>query len=70
MANDLVSAMADLKEKEALEIVQDRLNAGDDPLSILDDARRAMEIVGERFGLAISAATFLAFSRSMSAIIR
>ena len=49
MANDLVSAMADLKEKEALEIAHDRLNAGDDPHSILDDARRAMEIVGERF---------------------
>jgi 5-methyltetrahydrofolate--homocysteine methyltransferase len=41
--------MADLKEKEALEIAHDRLNAGDDPHSILDDARRAMEIVGERF---------------------
>jgi len=49
MANDLVSTLADLKEKEALEIVQDRLNAGDDPLGILDDARHAMEIVGERF---------------------
>ena len=49
MAGDLVSAMADLKEKEALEIVQDRLSAGDDPVSILDDARHAMEIVGERF---------------------
>jgi methanogenic corrinoid protein MtbC1 len=49
MANDLVSAIADLKEKEALEIAQDRLNAGDDPLGILDDARRAMEIVGKRF---------------------
>jgi 5-methyltetrahydrofolate--homocysteine methyltransferase len=38
-----------LKEKEALRIVQDRLSAGDDPLSILDDARRALEIVGKRF---------------------
>jgi len=38
-----------LKEKEALAIVQDRLNAGDDPLGILDDAGRAMEIVGKRF---------------------
>ena len=49
MAEDLVRALADLKEKEALEIVQSRLNAGDDPLTILDDARRAMETVGERF---------------------
>jgi len=49
MAENLVSTLADLKEKEALRIVQDRLNAGDDPLSILNDARRALEIVGKRF---------------------
>jgi 5-methyltetrahydrofolate--homocysteine methyltransferase len=49
MAKDLISTLADLKEKEALGIVQDRLGAGDDPLRILDDARRALEIVGKRF---------------------
>ncbi len=49
MSGDLVSALSDLKEEEALEITQDRLAAGDDALSILADARRAMEIVGERF---------------------
>jgi 5-methyltetrahydrofolate--homocysteine methyltransferase len=49
MAKDLVSTLADLKEKEALQIVQERLNAGDDPLGILNDARRAVEIVGKRF---------------------
>ena len=49
MPGDLVSALADLKEKQALEIAQNRLGAGDDPLSILDDARRAMGIVGKRF---------------------
>src|SRR4030042_3687466 len=49
MAKDLVSALADLKEKEALEIVQERLSAGEDPLRILDDARKGVEIVGKRF---------------------
>jgi methanogenic corrinoid protein MtbC1 len=49
MAKDLVSTLADLKEKEALKIVEDRLNAKEDPIKILDDARRAMEIVGKRF---------------------
>ena len=49
MAGNLSNALADLKEQEAMAIVQDRLNAGDDPMSILDDARRGMEIVGERF---------------------
>jgi methanogenic corrinoid protein MtbC1 len=49
MAKDLVKTLADLKEKEALKIVEDRLSAGEDPLKILDDARRALEIVGKRF---------------------
>jgi 5-methyltetrahydrofolate--homocysteine methyltransferase len=49
MAKDLVKTLADLKEKEALKIVEDRLKAGEDPVKILDDARRALEIVGKRF---------------------
>ena len=49
MAKDLVKTLADLKEKEALKIVEDRLSVGEDPLKILDDARRAVEIVGKRF---------------------
>jgi 5-methyltetrahydrofolate--homocysteine methyltransferase len=49
MAKDLVKTLADLKEKEALKIVEDRLKAGEDPLKILDDARKAVEIVGKRF---------------------
>lgn len=49
MAKDLVNTLADLKEKEALGMVQDRLSAGEDPLRILDDARRGVEIVGKRF---------------------
>jgi methanogenic corrinoid protein MtbC1 len=49
MAKDLVKALADLKEKEALEIVKGKLSAGEEPLEILADARRAVEIVGERF---------------------
>lgn len=49
MSGDLVSALADLKETEALEIAKNRLGAGDDPLNILKDARRALETVGKRF---------------------
>lgn len=49
MAKDLVGTLADLKEKEALKIVEDRLSAKEDPLKILDDARHGMEIVGKRF---------------------
>jgi len=49
MAKDLVKTLADLEEKEALKIVEDRLSTGEDPLKILDDARRAVELVGKRF---------------------
>jgi len=49
MQKDLVYSLSELKEKEALEIVKSRLEAGEDPLQILDDAKQAMEIVGKRF---------------------
>jgi len=49
MAKSLVNALADLKEQEALSIVQDKLKAEEDPLKILDEARKGMEIVGQRF---------------------
>jgi methanogenic corrinoid protein MtbC1 len=49
MAQDLVNTLADLKEQEAIKIVKDRLSAGEDPLKILGDARKGMEIVGNRF---------------------
>jgi len=49
MAKDLVKALSDLQEKESLAIVEERLNKGEDPLKILEDARKGMEIVGKRF---------------------
>ncbi|MDY0027836.1 MAG: B12-binding domain-containing protein [Candidatus Humimicrobiaceae bacterium] len=49
MNKDLVSTIADLNEQEALKIVKDRLSAGEDPLKIMEDARKGLEIVGERF---------------------
>ena len=49
MAENLVNLMADLKEQEALKTVADRLKAGEEPLKILEDARKGMEIVGKRF---------------------
>jgi 5-methyltetrahydrofolate--homocysteine methyltransferase len=49
MTQNLANTLADLKEKEAMEMVKQRLGAGEDPLKILDDARRGMEIVGKRF---------------------
>ncbi len=49
MTNDLVNAIADLKEEEALKITKQRLEKGDDPSKILEDARSALEVVGKRF---------------------
>lgn len=49
MVQNLINAIADLQEKEALDIVQRRLGAGDDPLLILDDIRYATETIGKRF---------------------
>jgi 5-methyltetrahydrofolate--homocysteine methyltransferase len=49
MDDDLVALIAELKKKEALEVTQQRLSAGENSLQILDDARKAMQIVGGRF---------------------
>jgi len=49
MSKDLVAALSDLQEEEALIITRDRLDAGEAPLGVLADATRAMEIVGRRF---------------------
>jgi len=49
MPEDLISALASLKEQEAIEITKKRLERNEDPLAVLNDARRGMEIVGDRF---------------------
>jgi methanogenic corrinoid protein MtbC1 len=49
MAKDLSKALADLKEDEAVAIAREKLNAGTDPMAILEEARRGMETVGKRF---------------------
>jgi methanogenic corrinoid protein MtbC1 len=45
----LATALADLKEEDALKIVEEKLNAGENPFKILEDVRLGMEIVGNRF---------------------
>jgi methanogenic corrinoid protein MtbC1 len=50
MASELAILLADLKEKEATDLVNKKLEQGVDPLEILADAREGMKIVGERFG--------------------
>lgn len=49
MENQLIKLMADLEEDGLLKLVQELLNKGLDPNSILEDCRKGMSMVGQRF---------------------
>jgi 5-methyltetrahydrofolate--homocysteine methyltransferase len=49
MSKKLVSAIADMREEEALKLVRKMVAEGTAPMQILDSAREAMGIVGERY---------------------
>jgi 5-methyltetrahydrofolate--homocysteine methyltransferase len=49
MAEDLVTAIVNFKKDLALATAQSRLGAGDNPLDIIKDCQKGMEIVGERY---------------------
>jgi len=47
--SELAKAIADLKEDEVKKIVQAKINSGADPMSIVEECRQGMDIVGERY---------------------
>jgi trimethylamine corrinoid protein len=49
MKGKLITAMADMNEEEAMQLVRAMLDEGEDPQVILDAASQAMAIVGKRF---------------------
>jgi methanogenic corrinoid protein MtbC1 len=49
MSDELVNAIADMQEDEALELSRKLLEDGVEPAAILEDCRKAMEVVGKRF---------------------
>lgn len=49
MSKELVSAIADMREEEALTLVRQMLDDGTKPTVILDAAREAMDLVGKRY---------------------
>ena len=49
MDKKLVELMADLMEEEVIGLVKEKIQQGVNPMSILDEARSAMEVVGKRF---------------------
>ncbi len=49
MASPLVEAMADMREEEAMKLATEMLDRGVNPLTILEECREAMTVVGHRF---------------------
>jgi 5-methyltetrahydrofolate--homocysteine methyltransferase len=49
MSGNLVDAMVNMKEKEALAIAKELAESGEDPLKVLDLCKEALEMVGKRF---------------------
>jgi methanogenic corrinoid protein MtbC1 len=45
----LVAVVADLEEAAALKLARDRLDAGENPLTIVDECEQGMRMVGERY---------------------
>jgi methanogenic corrinoid protein MtbC1 len=49
MSKKMINAIADMKEEEALKLVREMVEGGSDPMEILEAARKAMDIVGQRY---------------------
>lgn len=45
----LIGLVAELEEEEVLELVQKRIDAGDDPLQIIEDCNAGMRLVGQKY---------------------
>ena len=46
---DLADALANLDEDEVRKLVREKIDAGVEPMSIVDECRKGMDIVGERY---------------------
>jgi 5-methyltetrahydrofolate--homocysteine methyltransferase len=49
VSQDFANLLADLQEDEVIKLSKERIAAGEDPMKILEDSRKGMEIVGKRF---------------------
>ena len=49
MSKKLVNAIADMREEEALKLVKEMVEGGSEPMAILDAARKAVDIIGQRY---------------------
>jgi methanogenic corrinoid protein MtbC1 len=49
MADELIDAIVGMREDEAISLVRGKLDSGADPAAILEEAKAAMTLLGERF---------------------
>lgn len=49
MSQELISAITDMREDDALKIANQLLDAGTSPLEVLDACREAMDLIGKQF---------------------
>jgi methanogenic corrinoid protein MtbC1 len=49
MSKELIEAITEMREEDAVAIVKKQLDAGTAPVDVLDDCREAMGIIGKRF---------------------
>jgi 5-methyltetrahydrofolate--homocysteine methyltransferase len=49
MPKDFINLLADLEEEEVIKLTKQRLEDGEEALAVLEDSRKAMEVVGDRF---------------------
>jgi 5-methyltetrahydrofolate--homocysteine methyltransferase len=49
MSQQLIEAITDMREDDALKITEQMLQSGANPLTVLEACRQAMEVIGKRF---------------------
>ncbi|RCK76939.1 MAG: 5-methyltetrahydrofolate--homocysteine methyltransferase [Anaerolineae bacterium] len=49
MSQELIQAITEMREEDALKLTRQMLDAGKEPLEVLEACRQAMEIIGKRF---------------------
>ncbi len=49
MSQELINAITEMREEDALKLTSQMLEAGTPPLKIMEDCRQAMDVIGKRF---------------------
>jgi 5-methyltetrahydrofolate--homocysteine methyltransferase len=49
MSKQLVEAIVEMREEDALKLVREMMEKGSEPMAILDSTREAMDLIGKRF---------------------